>query len=99
MALLKGEAHMAWMDDMKSLNSSLDAMIAGADLEKTRMAFSGVSNRMAEVIDKYGLDAGDGLYLEYCPMADAYWISSENEIRNPYYGSGMLKCGEVVRVF
>jgi hypothetical protein len=74
-------------------------MIAGADLEKTRMAFSGVSNQMAEVIDKFSLKNPDGLYLEYCPMADAYWISSEDAIRNPYYGSGMLKCGEVVKVY
>jgi len=99
MALLKGDAHMAWMDDMNSLNNSLDAMISGADIEKTRIAFKGVSKQMTEIIDQFGLTKSEGLYLEYCPMVDAYWISSENVIRNPYYGSGMLKCGEVVRVF
>jgi len=32
-------------------------------------------------------------------MADnnngAFWLSLEKEIRNPYYGEAMLKCGEV----
>jgi hypothetical protein len=37
-------------------------------------------------------------YYQRCPMANdnkgAYWISQEKEIRNPYYGEKMLKCGE-----
>ena len=28
-------------------------------------------------------------------MADASWLSAEKEIRNPYYGASMLKCGSV----
>jgi len=39
------------------------------------------------------------LYLEYCPMANnntgAYWLSNEKEIKNPYFGDKMLKCGSV----
>lgn len=39
------------------------------------------------------------LYQDYCPMADdgkgAIWISEIKEIKNPYYGSGMLTCGSV----
>ena len=99
MALLKGDAHMTWMGDMNALNGDLDVLIAGKNLENTRMAFSEVSNQMAQVIDKFSLSNPDGLYLQYCPMADAYWISGEDAIRNPYYGSGMLKCGRVVKEF
>ena len=99
MALLKGDAHMVWMSDMKSMNANLDALIAGENLEKTRIAFRGVSNQITEIIDRFELAKTDGLYMQYCPMADAFWISAEDAIRNPYYGSGMLKCGEVVRVF
>jgi hypothetical protein len=25
----------------------------------------------------------------------AYWLASEKEIKNPYYGDDMLNCGEV----
>jgi Cu(I)/Ag(I) efflux system membrane fusion protein len=34
-------------------------------------------------------------------MADnnkgAYWLSKSKEVQNPYYGQGMLTCGEVKR--
>lgn len=45
-------------------------------------------------------DAGESkLYRQYCPMAmnnnGAYWLSAEEEIRNPYFGDKMLKCGSV----
>ncbi|RYG53246.1 MAG: DUF3347 domain-containing protein [Chitinophagaceae bacterium] len=39
------------------------------------------------------------VYLQYCPMAKASWLSNENEIRNPYYGTAMLTCGEVKKTF
>jgi Protein of unknown function (DUF3347). len=29
-------------------------------------------------------------------MKKANWLSSEKEIKNPYYGSTMLTCGSVV---
>jgi hypothetical protein len=39
------------------------------------------------------------MFVQYCPMANegegGYWLSSETEIRNPYYGDEMLNCGEV----
>jgi hypothetical protein len=35
------------------------------------------------------------LYYVYCPMRKAYWLSSEATIKNPYYGSSMLTCGQV----
>lgn len=42
---------------------------------------------------------GKELYWQHCPMAfegqGANWISAEEEIRNPYFGSRMLKCGKV----
>ena len=37
------------------------------------------------------------LYHDLCPMAfddqGAYWLSESKEIRNPYFGDKMLKCG------
>lgn len=39
------------------------------------------------------------LYEQYCPMYDggSAWLSMNEEVRNPYYGSKMLKCGKVQR--
>jgi len=39
------------------------------------------------------------VYKQYCPMAfnntGAYWLSESKEIRNPYFGDKMLKCGRI----
>jgi len=34
-------------------------------------------------------------FVQYCPMVDASWLSDKKEVRNPYYGDKMLKCGSV----
>lgn len=75
------------------------AKIAGAaDLDGARVAFAVLSNEMATLVKGGQLSTGS-LYLEYCPMANnntgAYWLSNEKEIKNPYFGSMMLKCGSV----
>jgi hypothetical protein len=38
-------------------------------------------------------DLGD-VKLTYCPMVKASWLQKEDKIRNPYYGSTMLECGQ-----
>ena len=40
------------------------------------------------------------IYYQFCPMANsgkgANWLSKEETIKNPYYGSQMLSCGKTV---
>jgi len=42
------------------------------------------------------------LYQAYCPMYNdgkgGIWLSASEEIKNPYFGSKMLKCGKVQKV-
>jgi hypothetical protein len=40
--------------------------------------------------------ATEPIYQQYCPMKKSNWLSSEKPIKNPYYGSSMLTCGQVV---
>jgi hypothetical protein len=73
--------------------------IAGTEkLADQRKAFSLLSNEMKTLI-KANKPASGILYLEYCPMANnnegAFWLSNEKEIKNPYFGDKMLKCGSV----
>jgi len=35
------------------------------------------------------------VYELYCPMKKAIWLSSDSTVKNPYYGSMMLTCGNV----
>jgi hypothetical protein len=40
------------------------------------------------------------VYYQFCPMANggkgANWLSKEKAVKNPYYGSQMLSCGNTV---
>lgn len=70
------------------------------DLESQRKAFSELGLAMEPLL-KDNLKSGK-IYKDFCPMAmggkGAYWLSSIEEIRNPYYGSKMLSCGKVEEV-
>jgi hypothetical protein len=64
------------------------------DLAAAREAFKPLS---ASLI-KYLADnkAGKGAYHQaYCPMANASWLQTGKDIRNPYMGKDMLDCGEL----
>ena len=71
---------------------------ATSDLKQQRNDFDALTAEVEGVIKKAGLKSGK-IYKQYCPMAKngdgAYWLASEKEIKNPYYGDDMLNCGEV----
>lgn len=64
------------------------------DIAKQRDAFSGLSGSMLILVKAENI-AGSVIYLDYCPMKKAYWLSDSKIIRNPYYGNSMLTCGEI----
>lgn len=88
--------------DTKIINeASRDALIkdAGAisntkDLKDQRVHFAPFSDNMIELAKTVKLST-DPVYQQYCPMKKASWLSSQQGIKNPYYGSSMLTCGSV----
>jgi len=69
---------------------------SATDLKSQRIAFSALSDEMAVLVEG-NLKSGM-IYKDFCPMAlggGAYWLSSEKEIQNPYFGNKMLKCGSI----
>ncbi len=93
--LTDNDHHMEWMNSSKMLNTSLDIILSGSDIKKQRAAFENLSNDLINVTKVMGVNIDKSLYVTYCPMVQAYWISMDKEIKNPYYGQSMLKCGEV----
>ncbi|WP_299217602.1 efflux RND transporter periplasmic adaptor subunit [uncultured Aquimarina sp.] len=91
------EAHNHWMTIQKELKNSTNGIENSSDIAVQRGHFKHLSAHMTSGIKLFGID--QKVYKEFCPMADnnkgAYWLSLEEEIRNPYYGQAMLKCGEV----
>jgi Protein of unknown function (DUF3347) len=98
MMLLTGVAHNDWMTYSGGLEASLKEIQASDDIEAQRNSFSKLSDNMYKSIKAYGL-GGATAYYEFCPMAfnneGGYWLSDVAEIRNPYFGDKMLKCGSV----
>lgn len=68
------------------------------DISEQRKVFENLSKNMTELAKVIDLSVNT-IYQMYCPMKDAYWLSGEKEIKNPYYGSSMLTCGKVVETF
>jgi len=70
-------------------------VLAGAsDLKSARDAFGPLSDAVITAAKAEGWkDLGDAK-LAYCPMVKQSWLQKGDVIRNPYYGSGMLTCGE-----
>ncbi len=102
MELLKGDAHLIWMGMMKNINQAVDKLIGNSDIEEQRLAFSDLSDEMYNTVKRFDV-SGLNIYYQFCPMAKndqgAFWLSSDAEIKNPYFGDVMLKCGETKETF
>lgn len=95
-----GEMLVEALDGVENNSEALQAAqtIANSeDVNAQRTAFLDLSAAMEKLLT--GAIASGELYKQFCPMAfegkGAYWLSSSQEIRNPYYGDKMLKCGSV----
>ena len=80
--------------NVHTLSKDAGKISSTKDLKKQREYFVDLSSNMASVAKSLKL-GNQPIYLQYCPMKKATWLSSEKQIRNPYYGSSMLTCGEV----
>jgi phosphoribosylaminoimidazole carboxylase (NCAIR synthetase) len=71
---------------------------ASTDIKNQRAIFERISAAMEVEIAKQTITSGT-IYKQYCPMAfdgkGGYWLSNSKEVRNPYYGDKMLKCGTI----
>ncbi len=65
------------------------------DLKAAREAFAGLSDGVIAAARAEGWkDLGD-TKLAFCPMVKRSWLQKDAKIRNPYFGSTMLECGEI----
>lgn len=73
--------------------------IAESNIAHQREHFKVLSKDMTDMVAITGTSMT--IYEQYCPMYDnnkgGAWLSMNEEIRNPYFGDKMLKCGKVQR--
>lgn len=80
--------------NINSLRKDASAISDSRNIQKQREYFTNLSDNMIELSRKFKV-ANNSVFIQYCPMADASWLSNEKKIANPYYGSSMLTCGSV----
>lgn len=78
----------------EKLVTSVQALLKEQTIAKQRELFADLSEQMIQLAKTTSLSDVE-LYIDYCPMKKASWLSAEKTIRNPYYGNMMLTCGSV----
>ncbi|MDB4270660.1 DUF3347 domain-containing protein [bacterium] len=95
--LAAGNLAESFAGEREEMKSMALAMADTKDIEKQRELFSQFTEKV-EPLFKESISEG-AIYKQFCPMAfegkGGYWISNAEEIRNPYYGDKMLKCGKI----
>lgn len=95
MASLTDRAHQVWMHNIKDITTSSTKISNSQDIEGQRQHFSVLSMKVYELLKVSPLNKT--VYYQNCPMYDqgkgANWLSLEQNIKNPYYGSKMMTCG------
>ena len=102
-----GAGHDAWMSAAVPVQRSAEAIASAATLDAARANFEQLTTPVITAVKALG-DGGQDLFVQYCPMAlrdsgegaplssrGASWVATEREVRNPYFGDAMLKCGKV----
>ena len=76
----------------------LDAIATNDNLENQRAHFVILNKNIVPIA--MNIENSTNYYVQKCPMANnnkgAVWLSTEEEIKNPYYGDAMLTCGSVI---
>jgi copper chaperone CopZ len=98
MEKLTTQEHTVWMAKMKDLVFHAQHIAETKEISHQRDHFMDLSKNMYELMKVSKQETPT--YFQHCPMyhdgKGADWLSKENSIRNPYYGSQMLNCGKTV---
>jgi Cu(I)/Ag(I) efflux system membrane fusion protein len=72
----------------------------GPDLDAARRAFEPFSTAVADAAKSEHLHHQEQLWIYQCPMTPVLgtgrWLSKTRQLRNPFFGSAMLECGDEV---
>jgi len=93
-------AHNHWMSISNEIKASANSIAGTTQIKEHRKYFKSLSSQFTLAVQLFGIN--QKVFSQFCPMADsnkgAYWLSLENEIRNPYFGAAMHNCGSVEKV-
>ena len=92
------EVHMVWMKVLNTIKEDAEHIADTKDVKHQRDHFTTLSKDIYTLIKVSKYETA--VYYQFCPMYNdgkgANWLSKENAVKNPYYGSMMLSCGKTV---
>lgn len=95
-SLFTAEQKKVYEDNEEDLKEHAEH-IGKSKIDHSREHFAMMSEEIYALVKAFG--AGKPLYHDHCPMYDnnkgAMWLSETFEVKNPYMGSKMPKCGTV----
>jgi len=88
----------------EQLHPAAYAIAEAQDLNQARgIDFESLTKAVIQLIEQFGTGENQNIYLMHCPMAldnkGADWLQNDPELRNPYFGPMMLRCGATQNVF
>lgn len=94
---LSGVQKTFYEEHADMIRQHAQAIAASGDVAAQRGQLDMLSSSAYSLLKAFGAN-DQTLFYQHCPMANndqgGNWISQTSEIRNPYFGDKMLKCGE-----
>lgn len=92
MSQLDEAQHKEYMEILESAKEQAKHIVK-SPIDHQREHFETLSIDVTDLISLLGTDKT--LYQDYCPMKKVSWLSETKDIKNPFYGSKMLTCGNI----
>ena len=90
------------MRELEGLRKALDSFSAARNLKEQRKQFAPLSKIVQVLALSFGFGEEHPVYQHHCEMAfdrkGAFWLQSDEQTRNPYFGSTMLRCAQQVQL-
>lgn len=99
-SMLTGRAKQVWEREEANLSKLIDSLRQAQEIKRMRTEFKPLSEEVGVLAKSFGFGEAGPIYELHCPMAfqgkGAVWYQNNDQVRNPYYGSTMLKCADRV---
>ncbi|MFD2531263.1 DUF3347 domain-containing protein [Gracilimonas halophila] len=80
-------------DHHAKMQAAVQEASESKDITALRSAFKKISDELITAVQNQGFEGT--LFKQYCPMykGGSSWLSSEEEVQNPFFGQAMHSCG------
>ena len=99
-SLLDGAHGDIWAPLRQGMQEGLTAMVGEQDFEEMRVPhFEQFSDSLTQAVRVFGTGSVAPVYRAMCPMVkgrEGFWLQANQEVTNPYHGSRMFSCGDIV---